>query len=816
MKILFNILVLAITSYAFAQNTSNSTSMDLSNTSVAINTTSNNILTFDGLNDYVDLGDSVGNGVRTIELWFKPTEQIDSTLSTFRGLVVRETSGSNIDEFGLKFQPSFQPNPGCLRWAITEIVGSEHIVESDIQVWEADTWYHVAAVVDPTLGMKLFINGILQSDTNSYTSAPNSNTSHTTVGSWGISTMNRFFKGSVDDVRLSSTALYSANFSPPCPDQIALSTTVGIWNFNEDTGNVVIDSSLNAFNGSIVGATRAFDEICPETEEAEEYNVLSFDGIDDYLDLGDSVGNGVRTIELWFKPTEQIDSSLNDFIGLLVRETSGNNIDEFGLEFQPSFQPNPGHLRWNITEIIGSEHIVESDIQVWEADTWYHVAAVVDPTLGMKLFINGILQSDTNSYTSAPGNNSSHTTVGSWGLSTLNLNRYFEGRVDDVRLSTTALYTTDFTPPCPDQVAINTTVAVWNFNENDSTIAIDSSQNIHHATLVGATRAYDEFCEDELVTNALFFDGQNDKVSLGTIAGNSLRTIEMWFKPEEEINSTGTNFQTLTSRGNTRSRTGGFSLAFLPSTDENAGSLRFNIKQTGSISESIYSNSTTWNADQWYHVAGVVDSALGMMLFIDGIQQLSTSANNYHTSSSSDTTFLGTWGTSTIDRYFHGEMDDVRFSIDALYTSNFTPYCPDQSPLTSTTGLWNFNGSGLIVTDSTANANNGQLIGAQRVYTYICENTGIGLEEIISKEGINLIIYPNPSRGLFNFELKNDDKEELQLTIFSPLGQKLLGLKLNEFNQNFQVNLSEQSNGMYYYQLSKSRVILDSGILIKK
>ena len=220
------------------------------------------ILLFDGQNDFVDLGDNAGNGIRTIEFWFRPGVNIDPTLKDFMALVARETSTqTNSHEFNISFQPDFQPHPGSLRFNITEYKGAEYDVYSDRNSWEAGKWYHIAAVVDPIDGMKLFIDGSKQISTNNYSKAPQPTPYITTLGCWG-SLQTRFFKGSMEDIRFSVESLYDADFEPPCPDLNVQRTTSGLWNLNEGMGNEVIDRSSNKYTGIIYGATWEHALIC--------------------------------------------------------------------------------------------------------------------------------------------------------------------------------------------------------------------------------------------------------------------------------------------------------------------------------------------------------------------------------------------------------------------------------------------------------------------------------------------------------------------------------------------------------------------------
>ncbi|MCB0756164.1 MAG: laminin G domain-containing protein, partial [Flavobacteriales bacterium] len=371
--------------------------------------------------------------------------------------------------------------------------------------------------------------------------------------------------------------------------------------------------------------------------------ILEFDGVDDHVDLGTSAGNGVRTIELWFRPEQNINGSLSQFSTLIAKEQSIQNLGEFTLAFVPSGISGAGTLRFALLESVSDAYYVYSDANSWNAGQWYHVAAVVHPTQGMMLFIDGIKQSSTNSYTSATVTSNDPTTLGCWG--TL-YDRYFEGAIDDVRLSNEALYTMDFALPCPDNDALTSTIALWNLNEGTGTAAADSGPNGYDATIAGATWSTADFCG-----NAIYLDGNDDHVNLGTNVGNGVRTIELWFNPQVDINSFSGQFSTLVAKEESIQNLGEFTLAFVPTGIAGSGTLRFALLENVSDAYYVYSDSDTWAAGKWYHVAAVVHPTDGMMLFIDGEKQTDTNPYTLATNTSTDLTTIGCWGT-LYDRYF--------------------------------------------------------------------------------------------------------------------------------------------------------------------
>ena len=221
------------------------------------------VLTFDGVNDYVNLGGLAGSNVRTIELWFSPTNDIDNSIASPQSLVVRETELDNSND---EFYLYFWTGNGRLQFSINPTIGATQTVVSNSSNWTAGQWYHVAAVIDPVDGMKMFIDGILQTSTNTYTTATanivgSMTNDYTALGVWG-EFQQRFFAGQMEDVRFSRTAMYDADFEPPCPDLTATGTTIGLWNLNTGSGTTAIDSGLSGFDGTIVGPTWGEATIC--------------------------------------------------------------------------------------------------------------------------------------------------------------------------------------------------------------------------------------------------------------------------------------------------------------------------------------------------------------------------------------------------------------------------------------------------------------------------------------------------------------------------------------------------------------------------
>ncbi len=540
--------------------------------------------------------------------------------------------------------------------------------------------------------------------------------------------------------------------------------------------------------------------------------VMSFDGLDDYLDLGDSTANGARTIEMWFQPQTTIDSTLSDFSYLMVREIGAVNYDEFHISFRSTAVSHPGALQFMIRDGNNSDYRVISNSNKWNADQWYHVAGVVDPIHGMMMFVDGVKQADTNRSVLAITSVQSSTTLGGTNVFS---NRYFQGNVDDVRFSTTAEYTSNFTPSCPDLKPSSSTVGLWNFNGGSNPLlAVDSTNNANNAKIHGATFIEEDVCPKQY--NVLHFDGVDDYLDLGDSVGNGIRTIEMWFQPKTSIDSTLSDFSYLVVREIGVVNYDEFHVSFRSTAVSNPGALQFMIRDGNNLDYRVISNSNKWNANQWYHVAAVVDPVKGMMLFIDGVKQLDTNNSTLATTSVNSSTTLG--GTSTFaNRYFNGNIDDVRFSTAAEYTSNFAAPCPDQLATVSTVGLWNFNGwsDDVIAADSSGNSNDATIYGAKGETEKVC-NTTTSIADLENTLMPSILVYPNPSSGDFTFDLSNLNflRENLSIEVYSILGKHIKSLAVNRAVEQF--NLSEIANGLYFYRIISRDREITSGKLMKQ
>ena len=97
---------------------------------------------------------------------------------------------------------------------------------------------------------------------------------------------------------------------------------LGVWLFDEGSGDVVMDSSGNGIDGTFNGA--------PAWVDGRFGTALSFDGDDDYVEMSDpvNVSDGTHTISVWVNPGEGPQKNYCDLLGNHTGDVKGYDIEQ--------------------------------------------------------------------------------------------------------------------------------------------------------------------------------------------------------------------------------------------------------------------------------------------------------------------------------------------------------------------------------------------------------------------------------------------------------------------------------------------------------
>ena len=96
---------------------------------------------------------------------------------------------------------------------------------------------------------------------------------------------------------------------------------------------------------------------------------------------------------------------------------------------------------------------------------------------------------------------------------------------------------------------------------------------------------------------------------------------------------------------------------------------------------------------------------------------------------------------------------------------------------------------------------------------WIVSMQSLSTENIASSQQ-ELIIYPNPTKGPITIKLNNLKTESLEFIIYNSLGQSIENFQLN--SNSLQINLSQISNGFYYYCIKNKGEVILRNKFIKK
>jgi RHS repeat-associated protein len=175
---------------------------------------------------------------------------------------------------------------------------------------------------------------------------------------------------------------------------------------------------------------------------------------------------GAITVEAWVKI-----NSTGAYQDIITRESYGQSGTGGGYELSVT---NLGKPRLDLyqsptayTTVIGNTSI--------STGVWHHVAGVFDGSQ-MRVYLNGVLDG-TLSTSNGPASGTSSLKIGRTSGG-----NYFNGLIDEARVSNSAVYANNFTPQ-HHLTASGTTKGLWKF---DSQSPNDSSTNGNHGSLQGA------------------------------------------------------------------------------------------------------------------------------------------------------------------------------------------------------------------------------------------------------------------------------------------------------------------------------------------
>jgi len=201
------------------------------------------------------------------------------------------------------------------------------------------------------------------------------------------------------------------------------------WNLNEGSGTTALDASGNSYDGTLYNGASYVP--------GHEGTGASLDGVDQYVQTPTPFG---------FLGTANQEYALSAWVNLPQTGQSGNifhisdQIDGSGWCI-PFLTLTNGHFAATGWDQNGQVSAV--DPAVASSDHWYQVISTWDAANGLRLFVDGTLVSSTPQADYAASGSPMYASLGLGNASCSNDQGYLAGVVDDARIYSRALLSSD-------------------------------------------------------------------------------------------------------------------------------------------------------------------------------------------------------------------------------------------------------------------------------------------------------------------------------------------------------------------------------------
>jgi len=278
---------------------------------------------------------------------------------------------------------------------------------------------------------------------------------------------------------------------------------LGFWNFNAGEGNTLYDHSENGNHGAIHGATWVENIYGCTDSYADNYNPdanfddescvypengdysLSFDGLDDYVNLGSYNSYNLNYLTQSFSLNFDVNitefTNVPDYIIGTPMYDSNNNR---------GFRINSNDNNISVHAGGNSTHVEVNSGEI-EIDSWYNVTAVFDREADiLSLIINGIQVGSASLSAIGTINNIHDINIGAFYASSIDYftyDQFFNGSVNNLSIWDTSLTENDVIEIMQDNYEIQEgLIGHWKFNAGEGTTLYDHSGNQNHGTIHGA------------------------------------------------------------------------------------------------------------------------------------------------------------------------------------------------------------------------------------------------------------------------------------------------------------------------------------------
>jgi hypothetical protein len=491
------------------------------------------------------------------------------------------------------------------------------------------SWHHIAGVYHAAARRnRLYIDGVLAA-TSTTSGTPRAGADALLFGAMRSGkNYSRWLTGDIDLVRISSGALYTADFTPPRTYQQTQTRDVVelTWQppLHGTPATYDVQRSLNgaayALLQSIAAPTTTFtDPTLPAGYLC--YRVVARDSVGATSSPSDAACTLFGDMPPLGAPLDLTAALRSDSTSVQLQWTPPQSGAVIGYHVYRQ----SGSAAFELIDSPTSPGCVDS---VLAAGTYTYRVAAVDPL----------------------GEGPSSDTVQAVVPSLVPTPQVSAPR--DVTLEIVPVQTTD--------------IAAYAFDEAQGAVTQDVSGHGHDAVLgdLPASETFDPIWTTGIAGSALQFDGANDRCRVEPTPALQIPgsfTLEAWVQRGTPGTRDG-----IVNKGLTNARNYGLRLSA-------TGTVEFLWSTTGGASRGATTALTIVDAN-WHHIAAVWDQQAGQSrVYVDGV--LAASTNETGTPFvSNEPMYIGCMSlTGVPEHFFAGKIDQVRITAAALYAANFTP-----------------------------------------------------------------------------------------------------------------------------------------------
>jgi len=369
---------------------------------------------FDGVGDYLDISNdaslTIGTGDFTSECWVF-VESGATLMSYWRSCFSLQGDGHTVaGSISIYISNGTDAALGALV-VIANANSSRLHSTADVR----GQWTHVA-IARESGTIRFFVNGSLASSASDTTNYNATGPTRVGVSSTGQS---NYWLGYVADARfVKGTAVYTAAFTPPTAPLSSSDASLHI----KGTDASIVDKSQVSNNLKLVGNTTG-----STTQIKYGNSSIYFDGTGDAVTASSSnfaFGTGDFTVEFW-----NYNSSLHNYITMASTSPRSSTSWSCGTDVNAI-------ATWYNS---AAGRILESPAGTYTLNTWHHTAYVRSNGT-IKVYVDGV---ERDSATDTINYDKTDFCIGALD----NGSEYMVGYMDDIRISKTAIYTANFTPP---------------------------------------------------------------------------------------------------------------------------------------------------------------------------------------------------------------------------------------------------------------------------------------------------------------------------------------------------------------------------------